>query len=49
MALGSSDSVVSLSSDACTNKPSGEDICIRHVAGHDKKVGTNSKSLVLIG
>ena len=31
-------------SDACTNEPSGEDLCIRHVVGYEIKVRINVKS-----
>ena len=37
-------SVVKVTSDACTNEPSGEDLCIRHVIGYEIKVRINLKS-----
>ena len=36
-------------SDACTNEPSGEDLCIRHAAGYCLKIGIDLESLALDG
>ena len=34
---------------ACTNEPSGEDLCIKHMVGYGENVGTYLKDLVLNG
>ena len=34
-------------SDAYTNEPSGEDLCIRHVAEYSVKAGTDLESCLL--
>ena len=36
-------------SDACTNEPSDEDLCIRQMGGCEKKVKLDYKGLDLIG
>ena len=43
------DTIVGIASDACTNEPSGEDLCIRRMRGWDKEVELNYKGLDLIG
>ena len=39
----------SIASDACTNEPSGEDLCIRQMGGCERKVKLDHKGLDLLG
>ena len=41
--------VVNGTSDACTNEPSGDDLCIRHVDGYELKVRIDLKSWAVNG